>query len=126
MVLNEILLKNVMPRMGLTAKGEFSCPRDGRIAHNRIVFTVEQGAVLLRCYPIESNTTALGYGIQQAKFELRVLNFLAQHRMPTPKPIKFLNENEYAALEDGWFIFAYPLEEGRTLEQSDMNETIAK
>jgi len=126
MTLNKILAEKVMPKMGLTSKGEPIVPNRGRIAHNLIIPTEERGEVLFRCCPAESSKAALGYGIEQAKFELKTLSFLAQKGTPTPKPIKLSSDDTYAVEEQGWLVFAYPIEEGCTLDQSDLDITVAR
>ena len=126
MEIKGILTEVVMPKMGLTPKGEAIAPNEGRIAHNLIIPTEERGEVLFRCYPSESSKAALGYGTKQAKFELRTLSFLAQKGAPVPKPIKLANDDAYAVEEQDWFIFAYPIEQGITLEQDDLSRTVAE
>jgi len=124
--ITKILTDSILSRMGLTPKGDPIIPKEGRIAYNLIIPTEECGDVLFRCYPAESNKAALGYGTEQAKFELRTLNFLAQKGTPTPKPIKFASNNTYAIEDKEWLVFAYPIEEGVTLEQIDLNQAVAE
>lgn len=85
MSLKTLISGIVMPLFGLTGVGETIAPNEGLIAHNFIVPTAERADVLFRCYPKISSKTALGYGTEQAKFELRTLVFLAEKGVPTPK-----------------------------------------
>ncbi|MEZ2247273.1 phosphotransferase [Microcoleus sp.] len=124
MNLEAILSKKVMQKLGLTPQGDMTYPNEGRIAYNIIVPTRERGKVLFRCYPEQSSKAALGYGIKQAKFEIKVLVFLAAKGAPTPKPIAF-STGDYSLEQDGFFIFAYPLQEGKTLERKDLSQQVA-
>lgn len=125
MELENLLKKNVLPLLGLSTTQDFACPKEGRIAHNLIVDTPEQGEVLMRCYPVQSTKSALGYGVQRARFEVEVLEFLSSGEAPVPSPLTFEDGKKFYQDND-WFIFAYNIQEGQTLSIEDLTIEIAQ
>jgi hypothetical protein len=114
-----------MPSLGLTPIGEITYPKDGRIAFNAIICTKEKGDVLFRCYPTKSSKAALGYGIDRARFEIIALNFLSNRKADVPEPLMFTN-GQYSFEDHNWFIFAYIVKKGMTLEIDDLSLNVAK
>lgn len=122
--LAQILATKILPALNLKAEGELWYPKEGRIAHNGIILT-NFGEVLFRCYPKYSSKEALGYGIERARFEVKVLNFFASKGLAVPVPLEFPDGNISIEI-DNWFIFAYYTKPGKTLEKEDLSLNVAQ
>lgn len=125
MSLETFLKQTVLNEIGISIKGTFSCPKEGRIANNLIIDTFEYGLVFLRCYHLNSSKQKLGYGTKRSHFELEALTFLSSEGAPVPSPLRFRNGKSYFENNE-WFVFIYKVLEGETLNINLLSNKIAK
>lgn len=125
MEIEQLLHNKILPALGLSPEGNFLVPKEGRIAKNIIIRTNEKGDVLFRCYPKVSTKSALGYGVERARFEVLTLIFLSSNGLPVPEPLVFLDGSKSQEINE-WYVFAYQLLDGETLTIEDLSIEYAR
>ena len=109
---NQTLLNETLTHLGLHAEGEAISPEEGLIASNFFVETAERGKIVIRANELGENTS-IG-------FEVRALDFLAQHDAPVPTVIPF-TDNAIEKHLAGKRVIAYVPIEGDTLSADELN-----
>lgn len=120
--INEDDLSSVLSQLGLTLNGSSTMPKEGRIATNLVVPTLERGDVLIRAYP-EQVAEKLETGI--FGFEVRVLSHLSQHGLRVPSPLDFKNGTPLLKHKNHIYM-VYPFIPGQTLEKDDLSLDVAQ
>lgn len=115
-------VEEILGHLNLTPSGKPITPRDGRIATNLIIPTLEKDHVMVRVYP-KQTPEKLETGCMD--FEVEVLSYLRDNsQLAVPRPLTFSNGKPTMAIGD-YVAMAYPLLPGKPLSQKELSPETA-
>lgn len=120
--IDDTFISETLKEYNLTSTGDQEFMGGGRIANNIRVSTVEKGDLVLRVYP-------RSYGRSKVLFEIEALVHFSKKGVAVPSLLetkKIDASNGYMVSTDKVDAFVYTLLPGKTLEQSQISEPMAR
>jgi Ser/Thr protein kinase RdoA (MazF antagonist) len=112
-MIGETKVAAILTQLGLTVVGEPQTPKEGRIAKNFLVETLEYGLLLVRLYPPSFDKAQVG-------FEKRAIEFLGERGIKVPCLANLSLDDKF----EGWHGFAYTVLDGKCLSLDELTEDI--